>query len=234
MLTENPFAKQMAKDLLDALGPRDIDDFMTDCMKLWAMEATALYNLPAYPKIQRKYTTLYYKREQDERVLMISLSQSLLSAIRYEITAETYSDVLGSMYEKIDLVEKGWGQYFTPEDISDFLAALCFFNGKDVKMVIEETGFASFYDGCVGSGRMFYSVIKYLNTLGVDFKDKTVMFGTDTDIRCVYMAFIQLSLYGVPAVINHGNTITEEVHSTWRTPRYVLGGWDYKMKNTAK
>ena len=32
------------------------------------------------------------------------------------------------------------------------------------------------------------------------------------------MAYIQLSLYGIPAVVIHGNTLTMETWSHWYTP----------------
>ncbi len=32
------------------------------------------------------------------------------------------------------------------------------------------------------------------------------------------MTYIQLSLYGIPAVVIHGNTLTQEAWSEWFTP----------------
>ena len=39
------------------------------------------------------------------------------------------------------------------------------------------------------------------------------------------MAYLQLSLYGIPAVIIHGNTLTDEEWSRWYTPVYMVNGW---------
>ena len=47
---------------------------------------------------------------------------------------------------------------------------------------------------------------------------KTLLVAQDIDIRCVWMAYIQLSLYGIPAVVIHGNTLTMETWSQWYTP----------------
>ena len=44
------------------------------------------------------------------------------------------------------------------------------------------------------------------------------------------MAYIQLSLLHVPAVVIHGNTISGECWSEWRTPAHVLGLWDVKLR----
>ena len=47
----------------------------------------------------------------------------------------------------------------------------------------------------------------------------------DLDFKCTCMAYIQLSLYGIPAVVEHANTLTCEVFSRWYTPVYLWNGW---------
>jgi hypothetical protein len=46
------------------------------------------------------------------------------------------------------------------------------------------------------------------------------------------MTYLQLALYGVPAVVIHGNSITCEEFSRWYTPVYILGGWVWKQRCT--
>ena len=53
--------------------------------------------------------------------------------------------------------------------------------------------------------------------------------GTDIDIVSVHMAYIQCSLLHIPAVIQHGNFLSNEVWSEWKTPAHVLGFWDAKL-----
>jgi hypothetical protein len=52
----------------------------------------------------------------------------------------------------------------------------------------------------------------------------------DVDIRAVHMAYIQLSLLHIPAVIVHGNALTLEEWSHWHTPARVLGGWRFRIE----
>ena len=42
------------------------------------------------------------------------------------------------------------------------------------------------------------------------------------------MTYVQLSLYAVPAVIKHGNTLSMNEWSNWYTPAYMLGAWYWK------
>ena len=49
--------------------------------------------------------------------------------------------------------------------------------------------------------------------------------GMDIDSKCVHMAYIQLSLYGIPAVVVHGDTLSLKTWSTWITPIYLLNNF---------
>ena len=44
------------------------------------------------------------------------------------------------------------------------------------------------------------------------------------------MAYLQLSLYGIPAVIIHGNSLTNEEWSRWYTPVYMVEGWPFRER----
>lgn len=50
------------------------------------------------------------------------------------------------------------------------------------------------------------------------YRHNTFFVAQDIDIRCVWMAYIQLSLYGIPAMVIHGNTLTMEEWDRWYTP----------------
>ena len=66
--------------------------------------------------------------------------------------------------------------------------------------------------------------------VGVNYQQHLHVTCIDTDIKAVHMAYIQLSLLHVPAVVIHGNTISGECWGEWRTPAHVLGFWDVKLR----
>ena len=43
------------------------------------------------------------------------------------------------------------------------------------------------------------------------------------------MAFLQLSLLHIPAIVVHGNSLSMEVWGHWFTPAHVLGGWSHRL-----
>jgi len=46
----------------------------------------------------------------------------------------------------------------------------------------------------------------------------------------VHMAYIQLSLLHIPALVVHGNSLSAETWSAWMTPAHVLGLWDIQLR----
>ena len=50
----------------------------------------------------------------------------------------------------------------------------------------------------------------------------------DLDARCVHMAYLNLSLYCIPAVIVQGNTINLKEYDRWYTPAYLWGKWIWR------
>lgn len=51
----------------------------------------------------------------------------------------------------------------------------------------------------------------------------------DVDIRAVHMAYTQLALLHVPAVVIHGDTLSLEEYAHWHTPAHILGGWRFRL-----
>lgn len=69
-----------------------------------------------------------------------------------------------------------------------------------------------------GSGTMVIGAIWAMQRKEFDYRHNTFFVAQDIDIRCVWMAYIQLSLYGIPAMVIHGNTLTMEEWDRWYTP----------------
>lgn len=137
-------------------------------------------------------------------------------------------DFLGSLYMSLDLGNAWTGQYFTPYEIARLMASLTLIDRA--QEAIQFTGFVSVSDPCIGGGAMVVAAAHALMDSGINYQQHMHVTGTDIDITAVHMAYIQLSLLHVPAVIQHGNSISLEVWSTWRTPAHTLGFWDSKLR----
>ena len=129
-------------------------------------------------------------------------------------------DILGAVFHDLELHNKYKGQFFTPQSIADMMAQISGVQeppeGKNYIMLCEPT---------CGSGVMVISAAKVLLKEKKSPAANMVALACDLDFKCTCMAYIQLSLYGIPAVVEHANTLTCEVFSRWYTPVYLWNGW---------
>lgn len=121
-------------------------------------------------------------------------------------------DVLGYIYHELKLNNEWNGQYFTPDGLSRLMANLAW-NPSE-----EQDGIITVNEPTCGSGTMVIGAIWVMQCKGFDYQHKALFIAQDIDIRCVWMAYIQLCLYKIPAVVIHGNTLTLEAWSQWFTP----------------
>lgn len=144
---------------------------------------------------------------------------------------ECFSDCLGELFMSLDLGSHWHGQYFTPYPICKVMSKLTGGNEKDI---IEKQGFITVCEPACGAGAMVIAKAEDLKEQGINYQQ--VMHSTliDIDVLAVHMAYIQLSLLYVPAVIFHGNALSNETWGHWVTPAHVLGMWDFKLHREEK
>jgi type I restriction-modification system DNA methylase subunit len=163
----------------------------------------------------------YEKKEVD-------LFPQMLAHLTEELErhVESPHDVLGEIFHELELHNRYRGQFFTPQNICDMMGMMSIGAGD---LGIAERGFVTVGEPCCGSGAMILGFAKAMMIRGYDYRRQMVVTATDVDIKCVYMCYLQLSLYGIPAVIIHGNSLTMQEYSRWYTPVYMLDGWVWKQ-----
>nr|WP_277990856.1 N-6 DNA methylase [Chromobacterium haemolyticum] len=128
----------------------------------------------------------------------------------------------------LELGDSWKGQFFTPYEVSYLMAAINM--GDRAPVEIEKKGFITLCDPCVGGGAMVIAAAHALQDAKINYQQHMHAVAVDIDIVAVQMAYVQLSLLHIPAVVYHGNSLTVETWSTWRTPAHVLGFWDVKLR----
>ena len=85
-----------------------------------------------------------------------------------------------------------------------------------------------------GSGGMIIATAKILRKNGINYQDALNVLAYDLEWRCVYMTYVQLSLYGINAGIIRTDALTDGkkigIHEVLLTPRKLI---DY-AKNTTR
>lgn len=128
--------------------------------------------------------------------------------------AEDPVDILGAVFHELNLHNAWHGQFFTPNDVARLMAMLVNPTSRD------GDGIISLNEPTCGSGTMVIAAAWAMKNNGEDYSKRLLVVAHDIDIRCVWMSYIQLSLYNIPAVITHGDSLTEEVWAKWYTANY--------------
>jgi len=185
-------------------------------------------------KREEKYLKLIGKYDKKRQPLFGQMLGELVMAMEKAVITEGGpTDILGPVYHELELHSKWVGQFFTPVNICDMMGQLMLNDGL-VERAIKDKGYITLDEPCTGSGAMILGFAKALARRfeGKDFNYQTQLFvsARDIDLKCVCMTYIQLSLYNIPAIVTHGDTLSLKEWGKWYTPAYILNGWGRKLR----
>ena len=130
------------------------------------------------------------------------------------IELERPRDVLGDLFGELGLNSTAKGQFFTPYHLSRMMADI----------VVEDQEKYRLSEPACGSGGMVIAFAETLRAKGKNPQRCLYAYCQDIDLRAVQMAYIQLSLLGISAVVDHMDTLRmERISPPWRTPAYLMG-----------
>ena len=129
------------------------------------------------------------------------------------------TDWLGRLYMALGIGNPHTGQYFTPPDVARAIAAITL---RGARARIEQQGFVTLADPACGAGGMLIEAANELYGLGYDPKQVIMAQAIDHSRDCFNMAYLQLSLLHIPAVVIHGDSLTQEAWERRPTPMFIL------------
>lgn len=142
--------------------------------------------------------------------------------------AKDIIDILGPFYEREHLGNSHLGQFFTPSHISELMAEITLEDEEKLKNRIEKNGFITMTEPTCGAGGMILSLAKVLQKRNINYQQNLLVIANDISDVCVYMTYIQLALYGIPAIVCCGNALTQETRFTMETPLYYIQDWKFR------
>lgn len=176
---------------------------------------------------EKRYVEIASKMEPETLDSYARMLAMLWLAIREH--EDDPCDILGAIYHELRLNNEWNGQFFTPDNICRMMAEMI----NPVADVTDHNGPITINEPTCGSGTMVIGAVWSMKRKNFDFQRKSFFVAQDIDIRCVWMAYIQLSLYGIPAVVIHGNTLTMEEWSRWYTPYAALPFTERRLEKGA-
>lgn len=217
-------ARELLHDLAREHGRRVWETF-SDWVEVAAIVFTNWVPNPDCDEREARYHQVIQKYGGDPGYqAFVTLANHLRVMLEFE-----RKDVLGELYMTLDLGNEHTGQYFTPHDVNRLNADLTITRAS-LDQLITEKGFATAHEPTVGAGGMLIAISERVRSLGHNPQRCLHVTGIDLDITCVHMSVLQLALLGIPAVVWHGNTLTQKLHSEWATPAHTLGHWTARLR----
>lgn len=135
-----------------------------------------------------------------------------------------YTDLLGFVYQQLHPKSGPLKQDFTPPDIGRLMSRIAF-QGEE----LPEEGYFTCNEPTCGSGVLCLEFAENLLRQGYNPCEQLVIQASDLDSQCVHMTYLQLSLYGIPAVIIQGDVISLKEYDRWYTPIYIWRKWVWRQ-----
>ena len=122
-------------------------------------------------------------------------------------------DVLGQIYMDAGFSNMKGGQVFTPWPICQLMAK------STISLEVSKPVYLLMEPAC-GSGALVLAAADVIDS-NKPFSECLWADATDSDVICQRMAYIQMSLVGVPGVVRHGDSLANEYHENAVTPAGV-------------
>lgn len=154
----------------------------------------------------------------------------MMSIVTLALEDNPEQDFLGSFYHYLELHQEQKGQFFTPYNISRFMAEVLF-EKNDARRKLEQNNYISVSDPACGAGAMLIAFANAAKRSGINYQKQVLFVAQDIDHTAAIMCYIQLSLLGCPAVVIIGDTLTKPMfhpdNDVWYTLFYHLNRWKF-------
>jgi len=215
--------EQRKKDFLKILRGIDYSRSDKDCFRDFVTFTRFSFTVNKSEKIVEDVQSRMNTYKDQESVLK---KYGGLLDLLIEALTEEPRDFLGAVCMELG-TNSNLGQCFTPDSLAEISAEMSLSGIKDE---IDRKGFATIYEPTCGAGSMILACARVLSKLGVDYQRQICVTGVDLDRLVADMCFVQVSLCGIPAVIYHGNTLSNEMFDTMPTVMFIRDGWCIKLR----
>lgn len=196
-----------------------------DFVELAAISLSNAVDLSQRAAREARYLEIVSRYEPEE----VHRFPKMLAELVSELEAGS-ADVLGEVFMEMDLGSKWHGQFFTPFHLCRVMAQTMV--DDQMRDTIERKGFISINEPACGGAAMIIALADEMRLAKINYQRHMHVVAQDVDEKAVHMAYVQLSLLHIPAIIIHGNTLSLEERSHWYTPAHILGGWNWKLSAT--
>lgn len=224
-MTRRRYVSEIAKLMRANSGRHQLYRVFSDAVEMMAIAISNAVDRSQAEAREARYLEIIRHYDEKQRARFAEILARLTEALEFEP-----GDVLGAVFGELEQGNRDAGQFFTPYEVCRFMARLNVGDGEDIRARIRERGFVTVHEPAAGSGAMIIAMAEAMHEAGINYQRHMHVTAIDIDERAVHMAYVQLSLLYVPALIYVGDSISMNLRGVWRTPAHILGGWDAKLR----
>lgn len=183
---------RIIKAIQSMAGKYGVYEIFADWVK---MQALAYANQVQHtPKRENEYieTARRYNAEELERMCE-------MNAWLVEWADEQMYDMLGYIYMHLELGSKATGQFFTPYHLCRLMTKMQ--ETTQLPALVNEP--------TCGAGGNIIAFAEALKDREINYQHKMLAICQDIDQRAVFMTYVQMTLYGIPAIVFQSNTLAD-------------------------
>lgn len=213
-------------DKLTGNGYRSAESVFVDFLNLSACSYSNVFDLTNKEEREKHYLDIVKKYKKEELNYFSTALGELAMAAEIYLQHGYIKDILGYIYTTGQYYKKAMGQYFTPDNIAIFMTEII--NG-DFKQ-LEKEEFISVSEPTCGSGVMVLAFAQNMLKKEINYQNSMFADAWDLDQTCALMAYVQFSIYNIPAIVTHGDSLSLKAYSKWITPMYFINDFPGKQK----
>lgn len=229
IMNSEQMIKEMVKMMHKLSARHNTWQVFMDFVEIAAIAISNSVDKHHFKEREDRYLTMIKPYNKEELELMAELMALLTEALEYCVKNDHFEDILGQLFHELELHNKYKGQFFTPSSVCDMMGKMVMIPEK-IQKDIQEKGYIAIHEPACGGGAMIFGAVNGIREIGLNHSKELFVHAIDVDLKCVHMAYVQLSLYGIPAIVIHGNTLSMEEWSRWYTPVYFIDGWQWKRR----
>ena len=198
-------------------------ELLSDAFHCGSIIVSNRFDAGRAPERQTTYENIMGKYDPNGKVLLQDLISRIISLLSKQIFSNVgFDDYLGRLFMLSNTNSKWAGQFFTPYSVSKLCSTITI-GAADVDGCIKADDVLTLNEPTCGSGGMILAAADVLyNQYRFNISRNLLAVCADIDARCVHMAYLQLSLAGIPAIIYHQDTLSMKCWDTWITPACIM------------
>jgi hypothetical protein len=228
-----PVPKELEKltRMIERLGDRyDTSRVFCDFVEMSAIALSKVDLRQSETREQRYLTIIKQYKTLEDRLTFPHMLAELVIALE-----RTEQCVLGPISAALGMCNFRKGAFWTPWELSSLMARMLLAGDgggdtSDRDEILRDGGILTAAEPACGPGGMILAFAGAFKDEGYNPQRQLHFTAVDTSPMCVHMAYTQCALWGIPAVVILGNSLSLQFSEYWYTPAHILGGFSRKLR----